>query len=185
MPLVLDRVMQFVAEFAYVRNTKRSHRCHPDVHFLAAEEAKRLARTVGPGQGLQQISRAWTGDGQNPVVGRDIVELNRAVLRQMSFDPGEVVVLGSGGRDDVIVIIAQLRHREVALDSALVRAHLRKRHAAQRFRELVGTQVVEEFCSAGSGHLVLGEARLVEYADPLAHGAALRNDGIVPVAAVK
>ncbi len=99
----------------------------------------------------------------------------------MARHPLEVVALGRGRRHHVEAILREPGYRDVTLDAAPGRAHLCQRHSADRARQCIRAQAVEESLRARSRDFVLGKARLVEHPDGRSNGSALLPDGGVPV----
>jgi hypothetical protein len=103
----------------------------------------------------------------------------------MASDPRKIMEVGARRGDDVQALLSDLGYGDIALDAAPWSAHLREDHATDGGGQFVGAEAVEEAPSAGSGDLVFGEARLIEYADARSDGDALFADGAMPVSSAK
>ena len=177
---MLDRVVELEAELADVGDAQRQRRHARHLEVPRAKERERLPRDVILDQGLEQLPGARACESEDAVALGFVVELHRAVVRQMPLEPGVVVQLRGRCGDHIEALRLGTGDRHVALDPAARPAHLRQRDSPDR-REAVGTETIEESLRARTRDAVLGEARLVEHAHRRAHGPALLADRLVPV----
>ena len=101
----------------------------------------------------------------------------------MIGDPSEVMRAEAGAGYDVKFLLAEPGNRQVRFDAAARVEELGVGQPPNRFVDIVGADPVERPLRVRAAHFVLGEGRLIEDADRLAHMAMLVANGCEPVLA--
>src|SRR5206468_11303872 len=130
---------------------------------------------VGRGR-LADVAGARAPEPEAGKARRHVLDPDRAVVRRVTVDPGEVVRPEGGARDDAEAVFAEARDREVALDPAALVEHRRVRDPADLARDVVVAEALEEGGGALADDVDLREAGLVEERGGLARGAVLGTD---------
>ena len=126
--------------------------------------------------GREHVAGARPPQAEARVARGDVLDCDRAVLRRVLADPGEVVPPERRAGDDAEAILRQPRHGEVALDPAPRVQHLRVGDRADLAGDVVVAEPLEQIRRALAGDLDLGERGLVEERSRLAAGAVLDAD---------
>ena len=80
----------------------------------------------------------------------------RTVVRHLGIDPFQIVVTRSSARYDQKAVMVQSRYREVALESAAWSEQRGVSDGADRFVDLIGSEMLERCEGSGAADLEFG-----------------------------
>ena len=119
-------------------------------------------------------------------VGRgNVHQLGAGGRIDMGADPMRVVGGETGAGHQVEAVVGQPGHGKVALDAAVLVEHLGVDQPARTRRDTVGAQPPQRRRRIRTHQFELGEAGLVEHADPLANRPVFTADRLEPVLAAE
>ena len=124
-------------------------------------------------QAAQQVARPRPPQADAAIRRRDVLHAGGAVIRNVRFDPAEVVETHGPACDHQEALLLQACHRQVALDAAPGREHGGVGDGADGPVHLVGGEALQRLQGARPRHLELGEGGQVEEGHPLPGGHVL------------
>ena len=183
----VDGMVEFPAEFADVGHPQGDAGHAGDVDLLSGEPGEGVVAEVGVGERGEHVACPWSGDGEDPVVAGDIVDVD--VLAGFDVLDQPVLVVGFAGHGGVEVeagfaaVGVEACDGHLAFDAAGRGEHVDQAQASRADRQPVGREAVEQGGGVVSGDEELGEGGQVGDPDPVAYAPAFGGDDVEGVGA--
>ena len=175
--------MQLPAQLADVGDAERADLGAGDAQRLPGAEGEGVVRQSGVADRAEYIARAGPHQREHAKIAGDVAQPGVHAVRDIALDPREVVGREAGAGDDVVGVVRDPGHGEVAFDAAAGVAHLGVDQAARRPGHVVGADPGERSRGVAPFEHELGKRGGVEQGHRLARRPVLGADVVEPVVA--
>src|SRR6056297_3089972 len=172
--------MQLPTEFADIADPHGLHMGGADDDLLRGREWEGSVGNIVLADRLQHLARFRPANVDHRPRRRDIVQIDRAVLRQCAADPVTVMHTKARAGDDIEPVRAGAGDGQIGFDTAMFIAKLRVDHAADGLVHVGHRDALQYLQRAGADHLEFREAGLVDQGDALAHSLVFQGGILLP-----